>query len=45
MEVAHIVANHSYEGERVKRNQEALVVHYCDFLGYDLIRQAAAATP
>lgn len=38
IEVAHIVAAHSVEGERVKRSNEAVIIHHCDFIDFDIER-------
>jgi len=38
IEVAHIVATHSVEGERVKRSNEAVIIHHCDFIDFDIER-------
>jgi putative nucleotidyltransferase with HDIG domain len=36
LEIAHIVAAHSYEGEKVVRSKEAIVIHHCDFIDFDI---------
>ena len=36
IEIAHIVAAHSVEGEKVKRSNEAIIIHYCDFIDFDI---------
>ncbi len=36
IEIAHIVAAHSVEGEKVKRSNEAVIVHHCDFIDFDI---------
>lgn len=38
MEVAHIVAAHSKEGDCVGRSPEAIVIHHCDFIDFDIAR-------
>ncbi len=43
--VAHIVATHSYEGDRVQRSPEAVVVRHCDVVSYDLARRVALDPP
>ncbi|UCD20150.1 MAG: HD domain-containing protein, partial [candidate division WOR-3 bacterium] len=35
-EVAHIIAAHSKEGEVVARSPEAIVIHHCDFIDFDI---------
>ncbi len=35
-EVAHIVAAHSVEGESMKRSPEAVVIHHCDFIDFEI---------
>lgn len=36
LEVAHIIAAHSKEGESVARSKEAVVIHHCDFIDFDI---------
>ncbi|MEO0162382.1 MAG: HD domain-containing protein [candidate division WOR-3 bacterium] len=36
LEVAHIVAAHSEEGDKVKRSPEAVLIHHCDFIDFDI---------
>jgi putative nucleotidyltransferase with HDIG domain len=38
LEVAHIVAAHSKEGEAVQRSKEAIVINHCDFIDFDIAR-------
>jgi hypothetical protein len=38
VEIAHIVAAHSREGESVNRSPEAIVIHHCDFIDFDIAR-------
>jgi putative nucleotidyltransferase with HDIG domain len=38
LEVAHIVAAHSKEGEGVTRSPEAIVIHHCDFIDFDIAK-------
>lgn len=38
IEVAHIVASHSKEGEFVERSKEAIVINHCDFIDFDIAR-------
>ncbi len=36
LEIAHIVAAHSEEGEKVKRSPEAILIHHCDFIDFEI---------
>jgi len=36
--IAHIIAAHSTEGEKVQRSPEAIVIHHCDFIDFDIAR-------
>jgi len=36
--VMHIVATHSWEGDKFKRRPEAIIFHYADFTDFDLSR-------
>ncbi len=38
LEVCHIVAAHSKEGEVVERSREAIVINHCDFIDFDIAR-------
>lgn len=38
IEVAHIIAVHSIEGESVKRSKEAIIINHCDFIDFDIER-------
>jgi putative nucleotidyltransferase with HDIG domain len=38
VEIAHIVAAHSKEGEFVQRSKEAIVINHCDFIDFDIAR-------
>ena len=38
LEVAHIILAHSTEGEKVTRSKEAIVVHHCDFIEFEIVR-------
>jgi len=38
MEIAHIIAAHSHEGEKVVRSKEAIVINHCDFIDFDIER-------
>lgn len=37
-EVVSIIASHSKEGEFVERLPEAVIVHHCDFIDFDIAR-------
>ncbi len=41
LEIAHIVAAHSEEGEKVSRSPEAIVIHHCDFIDFDIEKTKA----
>lgn len=34
--VAHIVATHSTEGDNMPRSVEAIIIHHCDFIDFDI---------
>jgi len=34
-EVMHIIASHSWEGDRSKRTSEAIIVHHADFTNFE----------
>lgn len=36
LEVAHIILAHSAEGEKVKRTPEAIIIHHCDFIDFEI---------
>jgi putative nucleotidyltransferase with HDIG domain len=36
--VAHVIAAHSKEGEGGFRSKEAIVIHHCDFIDFDIER-------
>jgi putative nucleotidyltransferase with HDIG domain len=38
LEVAHIVLAHSEEGEKVKRTPEAILIHHCDFIDFEIAK-------
>ncbi|MEO0205995.1 MAG: HD domain-containing protein [candidate division WOR-3 bacterium] len=40
LEIAHIVVAHSEEGERVKRSPEAILIHHCDFIDFEIEKTA-----
>jgi putative nucleotidyltransferase with HDIG domain len=39
MEVGHIVISHSDEGEKVKRTPEAILIHHCDFIDFEIAKR------
>jgi len=36
--VVNVIAAHSKEGEFVKRSKEAIIVHHCDFIDFEIAR-------
>lgn len=42
LEVAHIIAAHSAEGEKVSRTPEAILINHCDFIDFDIAKSTAA---
>ena len=36
LEVVHIIATHSKEGEGTKRSKEAIIIHHCDFIDFEM---------
>jgi putative nucleotidyltransferase with HDIG domain len=42
VEVSHIVMSHSEEGEKVKRTPEAILVHHCDFIDFEIAKRKYA---
>ena len=40
-EVQHIIATHSWEGEKVQRSIESIIFHHADFIDYDIARAIA----
>jgi putative nucleotidyltransferase with HDIG domain len=38
LEVSHIVISHSDEGEKVKRTPEAILIHHCDFIDFEIAK-------
>ena len=38
LEVSHIVISHSDEGEKVKRIPEAILIHHCDFIDFEIAK-------
>jgi putative nucleotidyltransferase with HDIG domain len=41
-EVMHIVATHSYEGERTQRSIESIIFHHADFVDFDIAKYLGA---
>lgn len=41
LEVAHIIAAHSTEGEKVSRTPEAILINHCDFIDFDIAKSTA----
>jgi putative nucleotidyltransferase with HDIG domain len=39
LEVSHIVISHSDEGEKVKRIPEAILIHHCDFIDFEIAKR------
>ena len=39
LEVSHIVIAHSDEGEKVKRTPEAILIHHCDFIDFEIAKR------
>jgi hypothetical protein len=37
----HIIATHSWEGDRFQRRPEAIIFHHADFTDFDLTKFAA----
>ncbi len=35
-EVVHIIAAHSHEGDSMNRTPEAIIVHHCDFIDFEI---------
>jgi len=35
-EVVHIIYAHSHEGDNIKRTLEAIIVHHCDFIDFEI---------
>jgi len=39
VEISHIVIAHSDEGEKVKRIPEAILIHHCDFIDFEIAKR------
>lgn len=37
-EVLHVIATHSWEGDKFKRRPESIIFHHADFTDFDLVR-------
>ena len=35
-EVVHIIAAHSHEGDSMNRSPEAIIIHHCDFIDFEI---------
>lgn len=35
-EVVHIIAAHSHEGDTMNRTAEAIIIHHCDFIDFEI---------
>lgn len=42
VEVMHIVATHSHEGDKVQRSIESIVFHHADFIDFDIAKYLGA---
>jgi putative nucleotidyltransferase with HDIG domain len=42
IEVSHIVISHSEEGEKVKRTPEAILIHHCDLIDFEIEKRQQA---
>lgn len=41
LELQHIIVAHSKEGDAVKRIPEAILIHHCDFIDFEIAKQRA----
>jgi hypothetical protein len=41
VELQHIIVAHSKEGDSVKRIPEAILVHHCDFIDFEIAKHRA----
>jgi len=39
LEISHIVISHSEEGDKVKRTPEAILIHHCDFIDFEIAKR------
>jgi putative nucleotidyltransferase with HDIG domain len=44
LEVSHIVISHSDEGEKVERIPEAILIHHCDFIDFEIAKRKTNET-
>lgn len=44
LEVSHIVISHSDEGEKIKRTPEAVLIHHCDFIDFEIAKRKVDKT-
>jgi len=44
VEVMHIVATHSHEGDKVQRSIESIIFHHADFIDFDIAKYLGAQT-
>jgi putative nucleotidyltransferase with HDIG domain len=42
LEISHIVISHSEEGEKVRRTPEAILIHHCDFVDFEIAKRTEA---
>ena len=35
-EIIHIIATHSHEGDTMNRTSEAIIIHHCDFIDFEI---------
>jgi putative nucleotidyltransferase with HDIG domain len=42
LEVSHIVMSHSEEGDKVRRTPEAILIHHCDFIDFEITKRKQA---
>jgi putative nucleotidyltransferase with HDIG domain len=40
-EVVHIIAAHSHEGDSMNRTPEAIIIHHCDFIDFEIKKTLA----
>ena len=44
LDISHIVLSHSDEGEKVKRTPEAILIHHCDFIDFEITKRKVDKT-
>lgn len=42
--VVHIIAAHSHEGDTMNRTPEAIIVHHCDFIDFEIKKREKSVT-